>query len=72
MTPKEYANFIFLEHLETLKPLGIIGSPAKKTAKRNLVITINEILKSHYKVFTGVNPTIYKHYEEVKEEINNL
>jgi len=36
------------------------------------LIAVDEILKSHYKVFTGVNSTNYIYYQEVKQEIELL
>jgi len=36
------------------------------------LIAVDEILESHYKVFTGVNSTIYEYYQEVKQEIEKL
>jgi hypothetical protein len=36
------------------------------------LIAVDEILKSHYKVLTGVKPSIYNYYQEVKIEIENL
>jgi hypothetical protein len=71
MTPKEKAKFIFLEHLETLKPLGIIGSPAKKTAKRNLVITVDELIKL-YEYERPHRGFKISYWDEVKQEIELL
>ena len=41
-------------------------------AKQCALIAVEEILKSHYKLFTGVKPSIYKYYEDVKSEIEKL
>lgn len=43
-----------------------------KKAKEAALICVDRILKSHYKLLSGVNATIYKHYQEVKEEIQKL
>jgi hypothetical protein len=43
-----------------------------KKAKEAALICVDKILKSHYKLLSGVNTTIYKHYQEVKEEIQKL
>jgi predicted proteasome-type protease len=39
------------------------------TAKQCAIIAVDEVMKSHYKVFSGVNATIYNYYQEVKQEI---
>ena len=71
MTPKEQAKFIFLQHLETLNPLGIIGSQANKTAKRNAVITVNELIKL-YKYERPHRGFKISYWDEVKQEIEQL
>ena len=48
------------------------GNSNNNEAKQCALIAVEEILKSHYKLFTGVKPSIYKYYEEVKSEIEKL
>ncbi len=48
------------------------GDSYYEIAKQCALIAVDEILKSHYKLFTGVKPSIYKYYEEVKSEIEKL
>jgi hypothetical protein len=40
--------------------------------KQCALIAVDEILDSHYKLLSGVNTNIYKYWEEVKQEIQNL
>jgi len=63
--PFVYENWEYTE--DTLNDEKWILEDAKKIA----TMTINEILNSHYKVFTGANKSIVDFYEEVKEEIEN-
>ena len=43
-----------------------------KNAKQCALICVDEVIKSHYKVFVGVLPSIERYWIEVKEEINKL
>jgi hypothetical protein len=45
---------------------------AECEAKQCALICVDEILKSHYKLLGGVNTAIYKHYQQVKQEIQKL
>ena len=45
---------------------------SKETSKRNALIAVDEILESHYKLLLGVKPSIYKYWEQVKQEIEKL
>lgn len=38
-------------------------------AKECALIAVDELIDSHYKLLSGVNTTIYKYYQEVKQEI---
>ena len=41
-------------------------------AKQSVLICVDEILESHYKVLVGVMPKTYDYWQEVKQEINKL
>ena len=41
-------------------------------AKNCALIAVDEILESHYKLLSGVNTSIYKYWQEVKQEIELL
>jgi hypothetical protein len=43
-----------------------------ENAKQCALIAVDEILESHYKLLSGVNTSIYKYWQEVKNEINLL
>lgn len=40
--------------------------------KQCALIAVDEILASHYKVLTGIHPTTYDYFIEVKKELENL
>ncbi len=64
MTPKEKA-------IELVGKLSMYFSE-NAPAKQCVLICVDEILDSHYKVHNGVKPSIYKYWQEVKQEINKL
>jgi hypothetical protein len=73
MTPKEKAKELANKFLRTYKvSLYPPFNKASDEAKECALIAVDEILESHYKVFTGVNSTIYIYYQEVKQEIEKL
>jgi hypothetical protein len=74
MTPKEKAK-------ELVTNIGkLIGKELKnggfkyniEIAKQCALIAVEEILDSHYKLLSGVNTSIYKYWQEVKQEIELL
>jgi len=64
MTPQEKAE----ELEEKYSELYDYGSLSKDSA----LIAVDEIIDSHYKLLSGVNTTIYKYWQEVKQEIEKL
>ena len=63
MTPKEKAKELamkFDKYGET------------DNAKQCALIAVDEVLDSHYKLLSGVNTSIYKYWQEVKQEIERL
>ena len=64
MTPQEKAE----ELVEKYSELYDYGSLSKDSA----LIAVDEIIDSHYKLLSGVNTTIYKYWQEVKQEIEKL
>ena len=41
-------------------------------AKQCALISVDEILQSHYVLLTGVKTSIYEYWQEVKQEIDKL
>lgn len=41
-------------------------------AKQCALIAVNEILQSHYALLTGIKPSTYNYWQEVKTEIEKL
>jgi len=67
LTPEEKAKELvgtFDESMEFYTP--------KRFSKQCAIIAVDEILKSHYKLLTGVKSSIYNYYQEVKQEIEKL
>ena len=44
----------------------------KVNSKESALIAVDEILDSHYKLLSGVKTSIYKYWQEVKNEIEKL
>jgi hypothetical protein len=44
----------------------------KEVAKVYSLIAVNEVIESHYKLLSGVNPSVYRFWKEVKQEIKKL
>ena len=40
--------------------------------KQSALIAVDEILQSHYKILSGIKPSIYKYWQEVKQEIEKI
>lgn len=64
--PKDKAMELMLRYYELI-PMGTVSF-----AKQCAIIAVDEILNSHYKLLSGVNTTIYKYWQDVKQEIENL
>ena len=71
MNPKEKAIEFYNKFYNTLLHNHSV-TIRKYLAKKNALIAVDEILESHYKVFTGVNSTIYIYYQKIKQEIEKL
>jgi hypothetical protein len=73
MTTKEKANEL-IKNMEFEIPY--IHDPtepqANNIAKQCALIAVDEILESHYFVLSGVKPSIYNYWQEVKQEIEKL
>jgi hypothetical protein len=48
------------------------NSGNKELAKQYSLIAVNQVIESHYKLLSGVNPSVYNFWEEVKQEIKKL
>ncbi len=66
MTPKEKAIELMLKYYK------LIQMCTKSFAKKCALIAVDEIIDSHYKLLSGVNTSIYKYWQEVKQEIEKL
>jgi hypothetical protein len=79
MTPKEkaedllsiFAKIIPASSYEAYEG-GVKINFDLENAKQCALIAVEEILDSHYKLLSGVNTSIYKYWQEVKQEINLL
>jgi hypothetical protein len=68
MTPKEKAKELFDKFVD----LSGIFVGDYESEKSMCLIVVDEILESHYKLLSGVNPSVYKYWQEVKQEIEKL
>jgi hypothetical protein len=68
MTPKEKAKELFDKYVD----LSGIFVGDYESEKSMCLIVVDEILESHYKLLSGVNPSVYKYWQEVKQEIEKL
>ena len=68
MTPKEKAK----ELVEKYAIWSWTDVCDYEGAKQCALIAVDEILESHYKLLSGVNPSVYKYWQEVKQEIEKL
>jgi hypothetical protein len=48
------------------------NSGNKELAKQYSLIAVNQVIESHYKLLSGVNPSVYNFWKEVKQEIKKL
>ena len=77
MTPKEKAKELFNKYFDmkwqsyNISKMSI-KSMTKSAAKQCALIAVEEILKSHYVLLTGIKAITYNYWQEVKEEIEKL
>ena len=73
MTPKEKAKELIDTYRYALSiPNSPLGDYKDNITKQCALIAVDEILASHYKVLTGIHPTTYDYFIEVKKEIELL
>ena len=73
MTPKEKAKELFMDMKYHIPYVHDPTEPSEdKIAKECALIAIDEILESHYFILSGVKPSIYNYWQEVKQEIEKL
>ncbi len=60
--PKEKAKELINKYLQ-------LYDGRVNVAKEASLITVDEIIESHYFVLSGVKPNIYNYWQEVKQEI---
>ena len=58
----DYNESNTLEEIESIIKIG----------KRYALICVDEIIDSHYKVFTGTKASVNDYWQDVKQEINKL
>ena len=63
MTPKEKALELVIKIQEEISII---------LARKIALICVDEVIDSHYKLLGGVKTSVYKYWQEVKEEINKL
>jgi len=71
MIPKEKARelvCLFIPKLIEINPVSDYFEEAKECA----LICVDEIIDSHYKVFTGTKESVNDYWQDVKQEISNL
>jgi len=71
MTSKAKAKELF-EKFYLVREINEVCMLSNYSAKQCALIAVNEILASHYKVLTGIHPTTYDYFIEVKKEIEKL
>jgi hypothetical protein len=73
MTPKEKAKELFMDMKYHIPYVHDPTEPSEdKIAKQCALIAINQIIESHYKLLSGVNPSVYNFWKEVKQEVKKL
>jgi len=65
MTPKERA-------VELVLTYSILKEGHNHLVKQCALIAVEEVLDSHNYVLSGIKPSIYKYWQEVKQEIEKL
>ena len=71
MTPKEKAVELVNKYVN-LSKITASSEYIQYQAKQCALIAVDEVINSHYKLLSGVNTTIYKYWQEVKQEIEKL
>ena len=64
MIPQDKAMELMLMYYELI--------PKVSVAKKCALIAVDEIIKSNYKVLSGVKPIFYDYWIEVEQEIKKL
>jgi hypothetical protein len=77
MTPKEKAKELVFEfkkyaYYPKTKDDEIFVNELKTNAKQCALIAVDEIIKSQYKVLSGVKKSFYDYWIEIKQEIEKL
>lgn len=72
MTAQQKALDLFNDYYSYLKANLIYDEEARQDAKVCALIAVDKIIESHYKVLSGVKPSFYDYWIEVKLEIEKL
>ena len=76
MTAREKARELVIKmygcYAEDLDRVIIEHTNEFLIAQDNALIAVNEIIESHYKVFTGINNSTLEYWQQVKNEIESL
>lgn len=70
MTPKDKAKELQLKYYVNI-PLNCLMLD-ENLSKKMALIAVDEVIKSNYKVLSGVKPSFYDYWQEVKQEIEKL
>ena len=78
MTPKEEANEL-VDRFKEITPCSFYELDEEEMhieklvlSKQCALICVDDIIDSHYRVFTGVKGSVYDYWKEVKQQINKL
>lgn len=72
MTPKEKAEELFDKFYLIKDEVYDECRMHENEAKQCALIAVDEILQSHYGLLTGVKPSIYEYWQDIKKEIEKL
>ena len=72
MKPKEKAKELFKKYSKGKDEHGWFLCEFESCAKQCALIAVDEIIKSQYKVLSGVKPSFYDYWTEVELEIKKL
>jgi len=67
--PKEKAMELIERFIQQTRNKNDKLAMSYQRAKMCALIAIDEIIKSNYKVLSGVKPSFYNYWQEVKQEI---
>jgi hypothetical protein len=72
MTPRDKAEELVNKFQQGVQIIEEDNDSERFYAKQCALIAVDEIIKSHYKVFTGINNSTLEYWQQVKQEIQRL